>query len=81
MKKLMTICLLIAILFTSNVYSQEKRDNRELTFLQYIATNSSNTIIKYMEFIYQLFNKNLTKFPYLFNLAYVQVTNIVKLID
>lgn len=40
-----------------------------------------DSIIKYMEFIYQLFNKNLTKFPYLFNLAYVQVTNIVKLID
>ena len=49
MKKLLTICLLLSILFTSNVYSQEKRDNRVLTFLEYIATNSSNTIIKYME--------------------------------
>jgi len=40
---------LIATSFTSNVYSQEKGDNTVLTFLQYIATNSSNTIIKYME--------------------------------
>lgn len=49
MKKGITICLLIAILFTSNVYSQREQGNTKLTFLQYIAANSSNTIIKYME--------------------------------
>lgn len=50
MKKGITICLLIAILFTSNVYSQEKFNDDRLDFLQEIANNSSfNTIKKYME--------------------------------
>lgn len=50
MKKLMTICLLIAILFTSNIYSQEKFNDDKLDFLQKIANNSSfNTIKKFME--------------------------------
>lgn len=50
MKKGITICLLIAVSFTSIIYSQEKFNNKEIEFLQKIANNSSfNTIKKYME--------------------------------
>jgi|GEM_PF-5928458 len=50
MKKLIAICLLIAVNFTSITYSQEKFNSDEIQLLDNIANNSSfKTIEKFMK--------------------------------